>query len=85
MRLHCFSTVNSSVNAARSSCRWKFHGKDIKLKTLHHGYVISLGGVVVRCSCVDHKVPGASPTEFFFSFFLFFPFFCCCCFLLIYT
>ena len=74
MRLHFFSTVNSSVSAACSSCQWKFHGKDIKLKTFPHGYVISLCGVVVRCSRVDHKVPGSSPTQFFFSFFLFSPF-----------
>ena len=72
-------TVNGSVNAPRSSCRWKFHGKDIKLTTFPHGYVISLCGVVVRCSHVDYKVPGSSPTQFFF-----FPFFGCC-FLLIYT
>ena len=35
-------TVNSSVNAARSSCRRKFHVKGIKLKTFTQGYVISL-------------------------------------------
>ena len=69
-----FSTVNSSVNAAPSSCRWKFHGKDIKLTTFPHGYVISLCGVVVRCRRVDYKVPGSSPTQFFF-FLSFFPFF----------
>ena len=47
-----FVTVNSSVNAARSCCWRKFHGKGIKLKTFPHGYVISLCGVVVRCSRV---------------------------------
>ena len=45
-----FFTVNSSVNAARSSlngvCRRKFHGKGIKLKTFPEGYVISLCDVV---------------------------------------
>ena len=52
-----------------------FHGKDIKLKTFPHGYIISLCGVVVRCSRVDHKVPGSSPTHFFLSFLPFFPIF----------
>ena len=75
MRLHCFSTVNSSVNAARSSCRRKFHIKHIKLKTFHRSYVISLCGVVARGSRVDPKVLGSSPNQFFFSFFLFFTFF----------
>ena len=46
------------------------------------GYVISLCGVVVRYTCVESKVPGASPTQyllFFLSFFLsaFFPVFFC--------
>ena len=40
-------TVNGSVNAARSSCRRKFHGKGIKLKTFAPSYVISFPGVVV--------------------------------------
>ena len=40
-------TVNGSVNAARSSCRRKFHGKGIKLKTSAPSYVISFPGVVV--------------------------------------
>ena len=39
-------------------------------------YVISLCGVVVRCSRVEPMVPGSSPTELFFSFFLFFSVFC---------
>ena len=38
-------------------------------------YVISLCGVVVRCSCVEPMVPGSNPTELFFSSFLFFLFF----------
>ena len=60
-----FFTVNSSVNAARSSLngvyRRKFCGKDIKLKTFPQAYLISLCGVVVRNSCVWPKVPGSSP------------------------
>ena len=36
--------------------------------------VISLGGVVVRCSRVEPMVPGSSPTVLFFSFFLLFLF-----------
>ena len=35
-------TVNSSVNASRSSCQRQFHLKGIKLKTFPQGYVISL-------------------------------------------
>ena len=38
-------------------------------------YVISLCGVVVRCSRVESKVPGSSPTELFIPTFFFFPFF----------
>ena len=49
-----FVTVNSSVNAARSSlngvCQRKFHGKGIKLKSFPQGYVISLCGVVALSS-----------------------------------
>ena len=71
-----FFTVNSSVNAAGSSCQRKFHTKAIKLKTFPQGYVISLCGIVVSCSLVELKVPGSSPTQLFFSFFLFFPLFC---------
>ena len=58
------------------SCRRKFHGKGIKLKTFPKDYVISLRGVVVRSSRVEPMVLGLSPTELFFpSFFLFYPFF----------
>ena len=57
-----FFTVNSSVNAAGSSCQRKFHTKAIKLKTFPQGYVISVCGVVVSCSLVELKVPGSSPT-----------------------
>ena len=67
-----FFTVNSSVNAARSSCRRKFHGKGIELKTFPQGYVISRCGVVVRFSRVLLN-------SFYPSFF--FPCFLCCCFL----
>ena len=50
---------------------WKRH----KIKDFSHSYIISLCGVVIRCSRVEPMVPGSSPTELFFSFFLFFPFF----------
>ena len=76
MRLHCFVTVNSSVNAARSSlnsvCRRKFDGKGNKLKTFPKCYVISLCGVVVRYSRVERKVLGSSPTQYLSFFFPFF-------------
>ena len=61
-------TVNGSVNAPRSSCRRKFHGKGIKLKTFAPSCVISFPGVVVRYSRVLLKVPGSSPTPLFFPF-----------------
>ena len=67
MRLHCFLSVNSLVNAARSSLNsiyWgKFHGKGIKLKTFPQGYVISLSGVVVRY----HKIPKISLGAYIFQ------------------
>ena len=47
-----------------------------KNKTFPIPYVISLCGVVVRCSRVESKVPGSSPTELFIPSSLFFPFFC---------
>ena len=86
--LHCFFTVNSSVNAARSSlngvCRRKFQGKGIKLKTFLQGYVISLCGLVVRYSRASSRrcwirVLLGNPN--FFSFFFFFFRLLCCCFL----
>ena len=46
-----------------------------KIKDFSQNYVISLCGVVVRCSRVEPMVQGSSPTELFFSFFLFFLFF----------
>ena len=39
-------------------------------------YVISPCGVVVRCSRVESKVAGSSPTELFLPTFFFFPFLC---------
>ena len=72
MCLHCFFTVNSSVNAAQLFCQRKFHGKGIKLKTFPKGYVISRCGVVVRCSGVKPKGLGSRLSQLFFSFFLFF-------------
>ena len=44
-------------------------------------YVISHCGVVVRCSCVESKVPGSSPTELFLFLLSFFSVSLCCCFL----
>ena len=70
-----FFTVNSPVNVAWSSCPRKVHLKGIKSKTFPQGFLISLSGVVVRCSRVEPKVPGSSPTQFFFPSFFFFPFF----------
>ena len=48
-----------------------FMQKGIKLKTFPQRYVISLRGVVIKCSRVEPKVPDSSPTQFFFSSFLF--------------
>ena len=47
---------------------WKRH----YIKDFSYVYVVSLCGVVVRCSRVEPMVVGSSPTKFFFSFFLFF-------------
>ena len=55
--------------------------KALNIKTFPQSYVISLCGVVVRCSHVGPKVPGSSFTQLFFSFFLSSPLFLCCCFL----
>ena len=75
--VYLFFTVNSSVNAARSSlngvCRRKFHEKGIKLKAFPQGYVISLCGVVVRYNRVEPRVPGQSFTQYVIFFF---PVFC---------
>ena len=88
-----FLTVNSSVNAARSSLnhvyRRKFHGKGIKfIKTFRLGYVISLNVVVVKSNSDVLTVLGSSSAQYlFFSFFLsfffvfvFFVFILFCCF-----
>ena len=46
------------------------------MKDFSQNYVISLCGVVVRCSRVEPMASVSSPTVLFFSFFLFFfPFF----------
>ena len=62
MRLHCVFTVNSSVNAARSSlkgvCRLKFHGKGIKLLDFSSRKL----NQPLWCSRVELKVSGSSPT-----------------------
>ena len=46
-----------------------------KIQTFPPIYIFSLCGVVIRCSRVERKVQGSSPTEFFIPFFFFFPFF----------
>ena len=45
------------------------------MKTFLNDYVISLCGVVDRCSRVEPKVRGSSPSEFYIPSFFFFPFF----------
>ena len=81
MPSHCFFffTVNSSVNAARSSLNHvylrKFDGKGIKfIKTFRLGYVISLNVVVVKSNSDVLTVLGSSSAQYLFfpSFFLFF-------------
>ena len=74
MRLHCFFTVNSLVNAAGDHLASGSFMEKEKIKTFLKNYVISLSGVVVRCSCVESKVQGSSPTVFYIPSFLFFPF-----------
>ena len=69
-----FFAVNSAVNAARSSCRWKVHPKGVKAKTFPQDYVTSLSGVGVRCSRCLVRVLRNS----FFPCFFFFPFFFFC-------
>ena len=57
-----------------SSCRRKFHRKGIiKLQPFPQGNVISLCGVVVRCSRVELKVPGSRP----FCVVVFYKYICC--------
>ena len=56
---------------------WKRH----EIKDFSQDYVISLCGVVVRCSRVEPMVQGSSPTELFFFLLSFFSRFLCCCFL----
>ena len=84
-----FFTVNSSVNAVRSSlntvCWRKLHGKSIQLKTFPQGNVISPCGVVINnvfrliivvtYSSIEPKVQRSSPTQYFI-FFSFFVLFC---------
>ena len=45
------------------------------MKHFSQNYVISLCGVVVRCSRIESKVPGSCPTELYIPNFFFFPFF----------
>ena len=47
-----------------------------KIKTFPKIYEIGLCGVVVRCSRVEPKVQGSSPTEFYIPSFFFFSVFC---------
>ena len=49
---------------------WK-RNKIIKSRLFLQNYVISLCGVVVRCSCVEPKVQCSNPTEFFIPSFFF--------------
>ena len=82
-----FFTVNSSVNAARSSlnavCWRKLHRKGIQLKTFPQGNIISPCGVVINkvfrlivvmYRSIKPKVQRSSPTHYliFFSFFALF-------------
>ena len=53
---------------------WK-RNKMMKSRLFLQNYVISLCGVVVRCSRVGPKVQCSNPTEFFIPSFFFFPFF----------
>ena len=79
-----FFTVNSSVNAARSSLnhvyRRKFDGKGIKfIKTFRLGYVISVNVVVVKSNSDVLTVLGSSSAKYLFfllSFFFFSFLFC---------
>ena len=45
-------------------------------QTLHNQPLLC--GVVVRCSRVEPKLQGSSPTEFYIPSFFFFRFLCCC-------
>ena len=85
MPSHCFFfTVNSSVNAARSSInhvyRRKFDGKGIKfIKTFRLGYVISVNVVVVKSNSDVLTVLDSSSAQYLFfllSFFFFSFLFC---------
>ena len=78
MRLHCFFTVNSSVNAAGDHLAdGSVMEKALRFKkTFPQGYVISLCGVVVRCSRVEPNVPGSSVGNSFFPSFFFSSVFC---------
>ena len=49
-----------------------------KIKTFPENYVISVCGVVVRCSRVEPKVQGSSPTVLYIPSFFFSRFLCCC-------
>ena len=61
--LFLFFTVNSSVNAAGYRLAGgSFMERAIELKTFPLDYVISRCGVLVRCSLVEPKVQGSSPT-----------------------
>ena len=85
-----FFTVNSSVNAVRSSlnnvCWRKLHGKSIQLKTFPQDNIISPCGVVINkvfrliiivvtYNSIEPKVQRSSPTQYFI-FFSFFVLFC---------
>ena len=63
MRLHCFFTVNSSINAAGDHLA----GRSFMEKALNIKRLFSM----VRCSRVEPMVPGPNPipNSFFPSFF----------------
>ena len=75
MRLHCFLTVNSLVNAAGDhlACGSFMENALNYLKTFPRSYVISLCGVVVTASgrCSVRVL-----LKSFFFLLSFFPFFC---------
>ena len=72
MRLHCFLLLIARLMRLAIILPAEVSRKSDEIKDFSQNYVVSLCGVVVRCSRVEPKVLGSRPTEFFFSF-LFFP------------
>ena len=73
--VHCFLLLIARLMRLAIILPAEVSRKSHEIKDFSRNYVISLCGVVVRCSRVEPKVLGSRPTEFFFSF-LFFPVFC---------